>query len=133
MNSRSASFIALVSALISAIAQIVEKASKQDRIRNGHKKWSQAGLFVLAGALWFSPAFAQSAIGGPHKQQNYVGGATPQKNPVVPAPRGATPLPPPTQSAPRLPQRAAPPPPPPLTQSAPRLPKKEVERPIGRK
>jgi hypothetical protein len=45
-------------------------------------------LIVIVGALWLSPTFAQSSVGGSKKQQNYVGGPTIQKNPVVPIGRG---------------------------------------------
>jgi hypothetical protein len=45
-------------------------------------------LFAIAvGCLDAGPALAQSALGGAKKPQNYVGGASSQKNLVVPAPR----------------------------------------------
>jgi len=45
-------------------------------------------LCVVLVLLWLAPSlapsFAQVAVGGPRKNQNYVGGPTAQKNPVVP-------------------------------------------------
>lgn len=41
-------------------------------------------LLVVMSTLWFTPAMAQSAVGGVNRKQHYVGGATTQKNPVVP-------------------------------------------------
>jgi len=44
-------------------------------------------LLILS-SLWMTPSFAQTAIGGPKKAQNYVGGPVTPKNPVVPLRRG---------------------------------------------
>jgi hypothetical protein len=44
-------------------------------------------LFVVSG-LWISSSFAQAAVGGPKKSQNYIGGVTARTNPVVPPQRG---------------------------------------------
>ena len=38
--------------------------------------------------LWTAPCFAQAAVGGPKKNQNYIGGLVAPKNPVVPSRRG---------------------------------------------
>ena len=46
-------------------------------------------FLAIVGNLWISPSFAQAALGGPSKSQNYIGGSKAQKNPVVPPPRGA--------------------------------------------
>jgi len=41
-------------------------------------------------ALMASPALAQSAVGGPTKTTNHVGGAATHANPVVPPAKGVT-------------------------------------------
>jgi hypothetical protein len=48
-------------------------------------------LFAVAiGCLDAGAALAQGSLGGAKKPQNYVGGAAPQKNLVVPVPRGGS-------------------------------------------
>jgi len=54
-----------------------------------------AGLLVVV--AFITPARAQSAIGGPHKQTNSVGGPVTTPDRVVP-PRRGTPIPRPTNS-----------------------------------
>jgi hypothetical protein len=54
---------------------------------------TQRLLVALTVIVIAAPASAQSAVGGPHKQTNFVGGAVVTPNPVVPVPRGASSLP----------------------------------------
>jgi hypothetical protein len=51
----------------------------------------KAVLLVTLSSLWFAPALAQSTVGGPDKKPHYVGGATAQKNLVVPNHAGSSP------------------------------------------
>lgn len=48
----------------------------------------KACLLVILSSLWITPSFAQAAVGGPKKNQNYVGGPVTQKSPVVAPRRG---------------------------------------------
>jgi hypothetical protein len=48
----------------------------------------RAWVFLIVSSMCISVSFAQGSVGGPKKNQNYVGGPTAQKNPVVPIPRG---------------------------------------------
>jgi hypothetical protein len=53
---------------------------------------AKASLFAVVCMLWFAPALAQTAVGGPNKKPpHYVGGATTQKNPVLPGHRESNP------------------------------------------
>lgn len=63
----------------------------------------KACALVILTSLWTTPSFAQAAVGGPKKSQNYVGGPVAAKNPIVPPRRGeVVRTEPPTQ---RLPKR----------------------------
>jgi len=48
----------------------------------------RAWVFFVISSLWISVGFAQGTVGGPKKNQNYLGGPTAQSNPVVPPRRG---------------------------------------------
>lgn len=48
----------------------------------------KACVLVILGSLWMAPSSAQAVVGGPKKNQYYVGGAVAPKNPVVPLQRG---------------------------------------------
>jgi hypothetical protein len=48
----------------------------------------KACVLVILGSLGIAPCFAQAAVGGAKKNQNYIGGAVAPKNPVVPRQRG---------------------------------------------
>jgi hypothetical protein len=59
----------------------------------------KACVLVILSILWITPSFAQAAVGGPKKSQNYIGGPVTQhhsyiggpvtqKNPVVPPRQG---------------------------------------------
>jgi hypothetical protein len=47
-------------------------------------------LALTVSACWALPALAQSAVGGPSKPRNQLGGSTTHTNPVVPVQRGNT-------------------------------------------
>jgi hypothetical protein len=48
----------------------------------------RACVIIVVSSLWISISFAQSSVGGPKKNQNYVGGPIAQQNPVVARRRG---------------------------------------------
>jgi hypothetical protein len=48
----------------------------------------KACVVVIVSSLWIAPSLAQATVGGPKKNQNYVGGSVASKNPVVPPRRG---------------------------------------------
>ena len=45
-------------------------------------------VLVILSCLWITPNFAQAIVGGPKKNQNYIGGPIAAKNPIVPPRRG---------------------------------------------
>jgi hypothetical protein len=45
-------------------------------------------LLFIALTLWITPGVAQTALGGPKKEQNHIGGPITTKSPVVPPRRG---------------------------------------------
>jgi len=48
----------------------------------------KACVLVILSSLWTTPSFAQAAVGGPKKNQNYIGGPIAAKNPIIPPRRG---------------------------------------------
>jgi len=48
----------------------------------------KACVLAFLSVLWIAPSFAQAAVGGPKKGQNYIGGPVAPKNPVVVPRRG---------------------------------------------
>ena len=88
----------LVPALWAITLYVSVNAHEEDETMIG-----KAGLLLVVSTVWLPPVFAQSGVGGPNKQQSYVGGLKAQTNPVVPTGRGGATHP--TQSAVKAPKK----------------------------
>ena len=45
-------------------------------------------VLILLSSLWITPSFAQAVVGGPKKNESYIGGPVASKNPIVPPRKG---------------------------------------------